>query len=82
MESDIMAKKEKEAVKKAKKVKEENKPKKESFLKGIASEFKKIRWPNKKEMVKYSTATIIFVLFFGVFFYLIEVAMYFIEKMI
>ena len=77
-----MAKKEKEAVKKAKMTKEENKPKKESFFKGIASEFRKIRWPNKKEMVKYSTATILFVLFFGVFFYLIEVAMYFIEKII
>ena len=77
-----MAKKEKEAVKNTKKAKEVNKPKKESFFKGLASEFRKIRWPNKKEMVKYSTATIIFVLFFGIFFYLIEVAMYFIEKMI
>ena len=76
-----MAKKEKEAVKNAKKAKEISKPK-ESFLKGLTSEFRKIRWPNKKEMVKYSTATIIFVLFFGVFFYLIEVAMYFIEKLV
>ena len=54
----------------------EKKVKKEGFFKGIKSEFKKVRWPNKKEMVKYSIATIVFVLFFGIFFYLIEVLMW------
>ncbi len=77
--------KEKENLKKKKKVKEKNtkkEVKKESFFKGVMSEFRKIRWPNKKEMVKYSTATFIFIVFFGLFFYLIEVAMYFIEKLV
>ena len=78
--------KEKENLKKKKKVntKKETKKevKKESFFKGVMSEFRKIRWPNKKEMVKYSTATFIFIVFFGLFFYLIEVAMYFIEKLV
>ena len=80
--------KEKENLKKKKKVSEKNtkkevkKVKKESFFKGVISEFRKIRWPNKKEMVKYSTATFIFIVFFGLFFYLIEVAMYFIETLV
>lgn len=69
----------------AKKVERENKTskkitkKKESWLKGVMSEFKKVRWPNKKEMVKYSIATILFILFFALFFYIIEVLMYFVN---
>ena len=38
------------------------------FAKGVAEEFKKIKWPNKKEMFKYTTATISFILFFAVLF--------------
>ena len=32
----------------------------------------KVKWPSKKDMVKYSIATIIFIVFFAVFFYLID----------
>ena len=66
-----------------KKVKD-NKPKvkKEGFFKSVKQEFKKVRWPNRKEMVKYSIATICFIIFFAVYFGLIEVVMYFIETMI
>ena len=60
----------------------EKKVKKESFFKGVRSEFKKVRWPNRKEMLKYSIATIVFVLFFGVFFYLIEVLMWALNKLV
>jgi preprotein translocase subunit SecE len=60
----------------------EKKVKKEGFFKSIKSEFKKIRWPNKKEMIKYSIATIVFILFFGVFFYLIEVMMWAINRLV
>ena len=55
---------------------------KENFFKGVISEIKKVRWPNKKEMVKYSIATFCFVIFFALYFGLIEVVMYFIETMI
>ena len=65
------------AVKKTK----ETKVKKEGFFKSVKSEFKKVRWPNKKEMVKYSIATVVFVLFFGIFFYLIEVLMWAINSL-
>lgn len=78
-----MSKDEKKKVK-SKPVKNETKKKvvKENFFKGVISEIKKVRWPNKKEMIKYSVATITFVIFFALYFGLIEVVMYFIETMI
>lgn len=36
------------------------------------SEFSKIKWPTKKEMVKYSIATIVFVVFFALFFFAVQ----------
>lgn len=74
----------KEDKKALKKKQKDNKPKvkKEGFFKSIKREFKNVRWPNRKEMVKYSIATIVFVLFFGIFFYLIEVLMYFLNKLV
>lgn len=38
------------------------------FFVGVKKEMKKVKWPSKKEMVTYSTATIVFVLVFGLFF--------------
>lgn len=38
------------------------------FLVGVKKEMAKVRWPNKKEMITYSIATISFVLIFGIFF--------------
>lgn len=38
------------------------------FLVGVKSEIKKVRWLNKKEMVKYSVATLMFVVLFAMFF--------------
>ncbi len=74
--------------KKERKNKKENKPKKvekkdpnkkgliggfKSFCNGVAAEFKKVHWPSKKDMVKYSIATIFFIIFFGIFFYVIDI---------
>ena len=42
------------------------------FFKGVKKEMKKARFPDKKEMLKYSTATIAFILFFAVFFSLTD----------
>ncbi len=42
------------------------------FFKGVKKEMKKVRFPDKKEMLKYSTATIAFILFFAVFFSLTD----------
>ena len=64
--------------------KKKNSIKKEStikkWFKEVFSEFKKVRWPDKKEMIKYSIATIVFILFFALFFYVIEVAIYLINQ--
>ncbi len=34
----------------------------------IKKETKKVKWPSKKDMIKYSVATISFVVFFAIFF--------------
>ena len=52
------------------------------FCHGVASEFKKVHWPGKKDMVKYSIATIVFVIFCGLFFYAIDVAFALIKSLI
>lgn len=43
------------------------------FCHGVKSEFKKIHWPSKKDMVRYSIATIFFVIFCALFFELINI---------
>ncbi|MBQ2639582.1 MAG: preprotein translocase subunit SecE [Bacilli bacterium] len=43
------------------------------FCHGVKSEFKKVHWPSKKDMIKYSFATIIFIIFCALFFYLINI---------
>ena len=69
--------------KKDNKKKEEKKAevKKESWWHGVKSEFKKVRWPSKKEMIKYSIATICFILFFAAFFSIIELIAWLIKTM-
>ncbi len=43
------------------------------FFNGVKDEFNRVHWPSKKDMLKYSVATIVFIVFFALFFYLIEV---------
>ena len=43
------------------------------FCSGVKSEFKRIHWPEKKDMVKYSIASIVFIIFCSLFFYLIDI---------
>lgn len=52
------------------------------FCHGVKSEFKKVHWPSKKDMVKYSIATIIFIIFCALFFYLINVVFAFIQSVL
>ncbi len=71
-----MGKTKKESKKDVKKVK------KDSLFVEIKKEMQKVHFPSKKDMVKYSIATISFVIFFGVYFYLIQLAMAFIKSII
>ena len=43
-----------------------------TFFKEVKSEMSKVKWPSKKDMVKYSIATIIFIVFCSLFFYGID----------
>ena len=43
------------------------------FCHGVKSEFDKVHWPDKEKMIKYSIATIVFIIFCSLFFYLINV---------
>ncbi len=47
--------------------------KKEKKVSGIRSEFKKVRWPKKKEMFKYSVAILVCIIVFALFFMLSDV---------
>ena len=68
-----------ETKKKEVKVIEKKKEKKENifkrigkYFKGVGKEIKRIKWTNGKDLVKYSVATICFVIFFGLYFYAID----------
>ena len=42
------------------------------YFKGVKKEVSRIKWTSKKDLLKYSVASILFVVFFGVFFYVID----------
>ena len=50
------------------------------FINGVKGEFHKIHWTSKENMIKYSTATIFFILFCSGFFYAIDVLFAFIRS--
>ena len=45
------------------------------FLKGVKSEMAKVRWPNKKELIKYSIATLSIIIIFMAFFTLTDLGL-------
>ena len=53
-----------------------------NFFKGVKSEMSKVTWPNKKDMVKYTIASLVFIIFFALFFYGIEVLMAWLKSII
>ena len=87
-QQDISAKMNKEKKAKDKKVEEKKTPEKKGFIEkfrifchGVASEFQKVHWPTKENMLKYSIATIAFIIFCGLFFYLIDIIFAFIQSL-
>ena len=65
----------KELKKDTKKKKEKKVKTKKKLFAGVRSEMAKVKWPSKKDMVKYSIATIVFVIFFALFFYMIDLSL-------
>lgn len=66
--------KSKETKKKAIK-KTSKKEKKEGKLKSIKTELKKVTWPNKKDVIKYSVATLVFCIIIMAFFQLLDLGL-------
>lgn len=73
---------------KEKPVKEKKKIEKESlftklknFINGVKTEGKRVKWPNRKDMIKYSLATIIFIVGCSLFFYAIDIIMAFLHTL-
>ena len=58
------------------------KKKKDTFLGDVKEEMKLVRWPTRLEVLKYSIATIVFVLFFAGFFFLINVIFALIQRLV
>lgn len=67
----------KDEKKPAPKKKNTKKTKRESkfinFFKEVKHEMSKVQFPSRKEMIKYSLATVIFILFFSILFYIVEI---------
>lgn len=53
-----------------------------TFFKNVFGELKKVKWPTRKEMVKYTFATVIFICLLAVFFYGITYGMAFIKSLV
>ena len=70
---EVKIKKETKGSKKNNKSKTNNKKGIINFFKEVRKEMKKVKWPSRKDMVKYSFATISFIIFFALFFYAIEI---------
>lgn len=71
-------KKGKKTTKETKKVEKKKEKKKSIFsriagyFKGVRKEISRIRWTKGKELLKYSIAAVSFILFFCVYFYVID----------
>lgn len=53
-----------------------------SYLKEVKSELKKVKWPTKKEIIKYTISTLVIVIFFAIYFVGIESLFAFIKGLI
>lgn len=73
--NNIKDKKRADYIAENKKVKKEKKKRENIFKRikkyfvGVGKEIKRIRWTSGKELVKYSIASVILILFFGIYFY-------------
>lgn len=52
------------------------------FFRSVRVEMGKVRWPNKKEMTKFSIASIVFILIFSVFFLVGDLIIAFIVRLV
>lgn len=53
----------------------EKKVKKENYFKKVGKELSKVKWPEKKDIIKYSISTVVFILIVVGFFCLLNLGM-------
>ncbi len=53
-----------------------------AFFKGVEKERKMVRWPSGKDMVKYSVMVLTLMVFFGLYFYLLDVLFTFLKGLV
>ena len=53
-----------------------------SFFKGVKSEGKMVRWPSTKDMAKYSFVVLFLMVFFGVYFYGLDLVFTFVKGIV
>jgi preprotein translocase subunit SecE len=72
-----MKKKEKEVKEKvtSKKSEKNKAKKKDNMLKGVKQEMKKVTWPSRKDVVKYTVATLVFCAVIMIFFQLLNLGL-------
>ena len=80
--SSIKADSKKVKIEKKDKIEKEESNKKEGFLKSVWHEMKKVTWPSRKHMLKYSIATIILIIFFSLYFLGIEAVFAWIKEVV
>ncbi len=51
-----------------------------NFIGGVKKELDRVRWPNKKDMIKYSITTVLFIIFFATFFFLLDIIIAFVRS--
>lgn len=69
---DKLKKKELKGQIKEEKIKLSRIGKKDTYLSDVRAEMRLVRWPSAKEVFKYSVACLVFVVFFALFFYGID----------
>lgn len=53
-----------------------------TFFMGVKKEMGKVKWPSRKDMIKYSVATLSCIVFFGLFFALTDTVLAIITKLV
>ena len=52
-----------------------------TFFKDVKKELNKVKWPSKKNMVKYSVVTVVFIRFFALFFTALDLIIAFVKTL-
>ncbi len=52
------------------------------FFKDVKKEISKVKWPTKKNMAKYSLTTVLFIIFFAVFFVVVDLLTAYIKVLV